>query len=201
MTVVHFSVFNMNLSAEDVSFVSSQEDWQYSWEEQIGWIFINLFSKGKIVGKREFNGNPLKLRIESNSNFDKIELEFLDGRAMLNSGMSMGKVLHKVGLFSKFSKLDVIAFTKDGYHEHASFNIIDDWDDEDRPCCSLEDFCEFDKEDVDYVMVKFRNPKYDNSSDEEEEEDKGEGGEGDDKEVEGEGEPKNKMIRLQNQLE
>lgn len=153
------SVFNMDPAGDDVGSCDTVAE---KWKEEVGWIFITLLRNGRPVRKVNFDGKPLRLEVKSNANFDRIEVEFLSGRAMLYSGFSKEKILEKVNLFSKYSLLDFHIYFDTGRseleHMHESFPVDDEWGEpDDRSFIDLTDYEEFETEDVRYVSVEFSN--------------------------------------------
>lgn len=144
------------------------ESSSYKWEDEVGWIFINLFKDGKIVRKIDYDSKPLKLEVKSKRDFNGIGFEFLDGKSMTFSGFPVEEIRQRVEAFYKYDKLDFYLYDSDGNFVRYSNWLVDD--DEDEVDHEPFDFEDCDEIDVDYVVIKFRNPKYIVSSDEESDE-------------------------------
>lgn len=150
------------------------------WSDQVGWINITLVRNGKVIRKINFEGHPLLLNVESNGDFNEIRVEFLSGDVMLRSDFKKNYILQKVAMFAGYSKLDIHIHSVKGHHERETMYFPecnsdsdddDDYDDEPEYAgyASIKFSDTEIEDDVEYVMIKLRNPKYNNSSDEESE--------------------------------
>jgi hypothetical protein len=140
------------------------------WKDEVGSIVIKTWKLLRITRKVDFTGEPIKLKVHNDRgiNFERVELEFLDGEAMIESGMSESEVLRKTLAFSIFSHIKMTVFSKDGRSEGKVF-LLDGFMEE-KPMISITNLKEIHYNDVDYVLIEFKDPSEDSDDDEEEEE-------------------------------
>jgi len=173
-------------SEESDGSVTSQTLWKYD----IGSIVIRTWRLFRITRKIEFTGEPIKLQVTDGTKllFERVELEFLDGEAMINSGIPESEVLRKTLAFSIFTHIIITAISRDGRRESKMFWLDGHMDA--KPYLSVTSLTDMHYNDIDYVLIEFKDPT--EYSDDEEEDDEEE-----EEEDSGVGEPPKKRMKLE----
>jgi hypothetical protein len=158
-------------SEEEDDRIVNEED---LWKCEVGWIVIKTWRLHRITRKINFSGEPIKLKAYNDGklNFDRVELEFIDGETMNKSGLPASDVLKRTEAFFMFTKIEMTAYTNDGRSEGKVF-----WVDSQmcvKPVIQLTYLKKLHYSEVDYVLIKFKDP-IENTDDEEDVEEKDDG--------------------------